>query len=968
MLECPSCQQALPPSARFCTHCGVRLSVVLPIPAHRVPSADVYAPEKRQLATQSISIMSAMESLLPFVYENRRTENQALFASTLSQQFSLDNPIWGRVAFVLGAYGNYMHRYPLTLPQKQQVWQALLWSFFYERCFRRKYLTQRFQQLLHFMLGCAGGSAFLSSALDDLETLRPYLEVSSLKKAVESLKRLPEPPTELLQRLNVQLDAMLRQTVSLATRNNQRVGTAPDWPAKRITKPLENLSSQPTQTEEEYVSALPQNKNAQRETRKNGREILGKLKKRLKRETAYNMLSHSPHAEPALISASADDALVQSLHVKSEHTPNSPCPPFVVCSGDGTSLESGTAQVLQLFLGEEQCREFLVSLRAARLETLSQVLRGARRELFTALRQALEMDVSACQEPRRPIRLGRKYADRFDEARRLLESLRADEQQRGLRLFEQGARETTHPDYSSLAREWMLYARAVVQGSPRVIDDWENARQSNTASWEELWNLAAFYQQTGYPAECLSVLRPEIEAWRAPVTHLRLALISALDVLLKQESWAPELALHAGDAETSSQEVRIFLLAHLEHWAHPLCYLAWLVLAEGAHGPLHPRQQSQRLSAFQAIAEQAQPLPDPRLDLSVAQMAELEEMLVRKARCEEAWFFWINDYAERHLRTYAAWTQLAEVCERLGRLGSAEDALQHLVEIQYHHDYTHYQEGTPLPRARFLRRNLEKLFEFYQRHRLLERGAEAFTSCYPVLSHLWDAHDLENRKLLTLTQPYLEARQRAEERVAQSHRELSAREISLTRTMPLELGTIAQRVGIFIDYENIARFIPRDANIEEFGRILLAHAASFGEVVCQWASASPQNLSNLADVRGGLEAAGFRVRLPRRELQFSPSQKNLADFALLECLSEAAANERPDVYLIVSGDRDYYERICSLLDAGRTVRLLASTDSQHLSLRYRELEQQRARARQEAGCTTLDFFIDGLEELLCPLA
>src|SRR5260370_29562676 len=157
-------------------------------------------------------------------------------------------------------------------------------------------------------------------------------------------------------------------------------------------------------------------------------------------------------------------------------------------------------------------------------------------------------------------------------------------------------------------------------------------------------------------------------------------------------------------------------------------------------------------------------------------------------------------------------------------------------------------------------------------------------------------------------------------------------------------------------------------DIEEVGRVLIAHAASFGEVVCRWASASPQNLSNLADVRGGLEAAGFRVRLPRRELQFSPSKKNLADFALLECLSEAAVSERPDIYLIVSGDRDYYERICSLLDTGHIVRLLAAADSQHLSLRYRELEQQRARVRHEAGYAESDFFIDDLEAVLCPFS
>ncbi len=149
----------------------------------------------------------------------------------------------------------------------------------------------------------------------------------------------------------------------------------------------------------------------------------------------------------------------------------------------------------------------------------------------------------------------------------------------------------------------------------------------------------------------------------------------------------------------------------------------------------------------------------------------------------------------------------------------------------------------------------------------------------------------------------------------------------------------------------------------------MAYAAQFGEVACQWASASPQNLSNLADVRLGLEAAHFKVRFPRRELQFSPSsKKNLADFALLECLSEARVSDRLDIYLIVSGDRDYYERICSLLDAGSIVRILAAADSQHLSSRYRELEQQCERERQAAGHAESNFFIDDLEEILYPLA
>ncbi|MGH2482189.1 MAG: hypothetical protein ACRDHW_21270, partial [Ktedonobacteraceae bacterium] len=234
MLECLSCRLALPPHAHFCTHCGERLPVVMPVPASDASFAGPYEREKRQLAALSAGIMDAMTSLLPFVYEDRRTENQALFASALVRQLPLEDPIWGRVAFVMGAYGNYMHRYPLNLSQKQQVWQAVLWAVFYERCFRRKYLTQRVQQLLHFLHGCVNDSVFSRAALDDLEALRPYLEISSLKKIVESLARLPEPPADLLQRLNVQLDTALASTDLLTTRNNQSVDSAPGQPASSL--------------------------------------------------------------------------------------------------------------------------------------------------------------------------------------------------------------------------------------------------------------------------------------------------------------------------------------------------------------------------------------------------------------------------------------------------------------------------------------------------------------------------------------------------------------------------------------------------------------------------------------------------------------------------------------------------------------------------------------------------------------
>jgi hypothetical protein len=381
-----------------------------------------------------------------------------------------------------------------------------------------------------------------------------------------------------------------------------------------------------------------------------------------------------------------------------------------------------------------------------------------------------------------------------------------------------------------------------------------------------------------------------------------------------------------------------------------------LVLATEVHGPLHPRKQAQLLSTFQELAERPVTLPDPRKELHETRMLALQQALVEKARATLAWYFWLNDYAERHPHKYQAWMRLAEICEQLARLEQEEQALQHLVEIQYRHDYANYKEGAPQPRAEYLRGNLIKLFEFYQRHHLIEAAEEAFNSCYPSLSHLWEARDAANLKLIELTRPYLDERQRSEIRSFST--EVNPQESSRTRPLPALRVHSDQRVGIFVDYENIAHLLPAEADVQAIANALVTYGEHYGAVVCCWASASPQNLSNLADVRMGLEDAGFKVRFPRRELQFSLSRKNLADFALLECLSEAQALQRPDVYLIVSGDRDYYERICSLLDAGHTVRIIAAAGGQHLSQKYRELAQKRNQEHHT------DFYIDNLEDIV----
>lgn len=890
-----------------------------------VDPADPYAHIKRELSARRIETIAAMNTLLPFVYEDHRVGNQELFTSILAHRPPLGDDAWGNAAFVLGAYGNYMYRYPLNFEKKLEIWWAQLWTVYYERCHRRKYMAQRCQQLLHFFQGCAADVSFRTIALRDLETLYLYLEAGSLKKLQETLQALDVPPTDLLRHIDTQMVIAERE-------KEERIASQPSKNAASATE-----QRPPKQ------QSTPAQKGANRPANSPGRQA-------------------TQQSSPTKLPAPGQQSVAR------QHT--SAAEPALV------NIPPQTRKLLTFF-SNEQCQEFFASLRTTRveqgLETINQLLRQVYKPLLTALQEALlAVGTLDYQKPRRsvPVRLNRRNGqtrDRFGEAFNLLLKSSPKERQMALEMFEQNVREKNiEADELPLAREWMLYARAMTQGITRVAGEWERDLQNDEASWEEIWNLAWFNHQTGYQAETLRILKPGLDALDeshepAPVLHLRLGLICALALVLEPEK-----------AEASAlKDAQAFLLAYLERWPRPLSSLAWLALALETQGSVRPLDQSKRLSTFQELIEYPLVLPDPYKDLQESQLAALEDALVWKAHCDEAWFLWINDHAERHPSNYQVWQRLATTSERMRRLERAEKALQHMANTRYISDYATYkeEEGMPLPNSDELRRYVEKLFEFYQRNNLYQKALTAFEDCYSLLNHLWDVQEPANRRLITLTTPYLEAYQRAElyrhatEPNVTGRPEVMRRELSSKPTMPLEHFRSGQRVGIFVDYENIARFIPRGMDSESVGKALISYAAQFGEVVCQWVSASPRNLSNLANVEAGLKAAHFKIRHPRRELQFSAARKDLADFALLECMTNASMNERPEVYLLVSGDRDYYERICSLLDDGHVVRILASAN-ENLSTRYRELEQQRLHARKAAGHEELDFFIDDLEEIL----
>src|SRR5581483_2137727 len=112
------------------------------------------------------------------------------------------------------------------------------------------------------------------------------------------------------------------------------------------------------------------------------------------------------------------------------------------------------------------------------------------------------------------------------------------------------------------------------------------------------------------------------------------------------------------------------------------------------------------------------------------------------------------------------------------------------------------------------------------------------------------------------------------------------------------------------------------------------------------------------------EQANFQVQYPRGEPQTGQAPKNLTDFVLLERITAESIDSEPDIYILVSGDKDYYEKIIGLLERGNMVRLVASMSNAHLAKKYKALEERRLRARHAEGHTESDFSIDNLDDIL----
>jgi hypothetical protein len=161
---------------------------------------------------------------------------------------------------------------------------------------------------------------------------------------------------------------------------------------------------------------------------------------------------------------------------------------------------------------------------------------------------------------------------------------------------------------------------------------------------------------------------------------------------------------------------------------------------------------------------------------------------------------------------------------------------------------------------------------------------------------------------------------------------------------------LAPRVGLFVDLDNVVHldqvFTGHDA-----AEALLKYSGRLGSVACRWAATDVSVLAR-RDVAQALARAGFSIA----------ASEGRSELVLLERITEETINRGLDIVVLVTGDGDFYEKIKSLLDLGKTVRLLAP--SGRLNGRFSDLLTACRKIQEIGGCSRPDFHIDMVEDIL----
>jgi len=197
--------------------------------------------------------------------------------------------------------------------------------------------------------------------------------------------------------------------------------------------------------------------------------------------------------------------------------------------------------------------------------------------------------------------------------------------------------------------------------------------------------------------------------------------------------------------------------------------------------------------------------------------------------------------------------------------------------------------------------------------------------------------------------------------------EFLRRQVSVGEVPPPPLGS-ADRVGLYVDLENLRPHKPSTMSYGELGRGLIAYAASLGDLKARYIAIASHNTGpDWARVQAELNAAGFVIS--HEPPEFSPQRRSekrdIADFLMVQHIPEEVRELGLTRVVLVTGDGDLLILVSKLLKDNVFVRLV-SGDSRSRSGDYLALADERrtAAARQGLQPHEADFDTLLLRDLL----
>src|SRR5579884_1451220 len=522
---------------------------------------------------QRFVIAEKLLACVPFAQSEHRERNKNAIERLIRLSLPISDTAWGQMAYIAGIYGFLMIGNVLNTEQKLKLWQALMWAKQNEYYIRMQQFVERFSRVAVFLHMCNADKALQAVAFKNLEIILPQFDKPHLKSAREAIEK--HPASQAITSLKQLLDRSIeredpRPIIAALERLWNRLDRSREKQNRDTIEEARQDGLTPAVTARLVVMSVFVCKNFLEHAPSAANGIFDEeLQAALTLSAFASRCATGSYIPEAQKCDTALKALQEGKAGRSERVEQPPVsppparvPPTPVGSPPGKTTpvsspvreqqngNAGTAndrrqrtiadwqeeprRRLEAIFGADVLPGLLENMRNFRLDLMRPILRRSRAQLLSTLSEMLAAlpFLDELLPPRSAFYVrGNVQGESFSDLKKRLLGSGEESKRRALAQLEQMEGDALERDVA-LAREWVLFARAVVLGLDKALPEWRERYRVGTASAEEIWNLAIIAVRSGDKVLALEMLRPGVAARATSVAHLCLALKCSLDILL----------------------------------------------------------------------------------------------------------------------------------------------------------------------------------------------------------------------------------------------------------------------------------------------------------------------------------------------------------------------------------------------------------------------------------------------------